>query len=193
MAIKVFVTITVVDTSLKTVFKIDTQQIGITYFYLFSDNKTTAFFNLEQICIIAYKLSTNRRVKKKVNIGKAAKLSGLTVKTVRYYSDIGILVPQKDHKTGYRDFSDEDVAKLQFIRKARKFDFSIGECRELLALYQDKNRPSSDVKSLTLEKISEIDEKLMELENLRQQLSQLARSCQGNDKPNCPILDALTE
>jgi MerR family copper efflux transcriptional regulator len=128
-----------------------------------------------------------------VNIGKAAKLTGLTVKTVRYYADIGIIVPQKDHNTGYRDFTNEDVAKLQFIRKARKFDFSIEECRELLALYQDKNRPSRDVKDLTLEKISEIDGKLTELKSLRQQLSQLAASCQGDDRPNCPILDALTE
>jgi Cu(I)-responsive transcriptional regulator len=128
-----------------------------------------------------------------VIIGKAAKLSGLTVKTVRYYADIGIIVPQKNHNTGYRDFSIEDVAKLQFIRKARKFNFSIEECRELLALYQDKNRPSRDVKALTLEKISEIDEKLTDLKNLRQQLNKLATSCQGNDRPNCPILDALTE
>jgi Cu(I)-responsive transcriptional regulator len=127
-----------------------------------------------------------------MNIGKAAQLTDLTVKTVRYYADIGIIVPQKNHTTGYRDFSNEDVAKLQFIRKARKFDFSIEECRELLALYQDKNRPSKDVKSLTLEKISKIDKKLMELKSLRQQLSQLAASCQGNDRPNCPILDALT-
>ncbi len=71
---------------------------------------------------------------------------------MRCFADIGIIVPQKDHNTGYRDFSNGDVAKLQFIRKARKFDFSIEECRELLALYQDKNRPSRDVKSLTLEK-----------------------------------------
>ena len=128
-----------------------------------------------------------------MNIGKAAKLSGLTVKAVRYYADIGIIIPQKDYNTGYRNFSSEDVAELQFIRKARKFNFSIKECRELLALYQDKNRPSRDVKALTLEKISEIDEKLTDLKNLRQQLNKLATSCQGNDRPNCPILDALTE
>ena len=128
-----------------------------------------------------------------MNIGKAAKLTGLTVKTVRYYSDIGIIIPQKNHKTGYRDFSNEDVEKLQFIRKARKFNFSIEECCELLAFYQDKNRLSRDVKALTLEKISEIDKKLTELESLRKQLSQLSESCQGNDRPKCTILDALTE
>ena len=127
-----------------------------------------------------------------MNIGKAAKLSGLTVKTVRYYADIGIVMPQRDHNTGYRSFSSENISKLQFMRKARKFNFSINECRELLALYQDKNRPSRDVKALTLEKISEIDEKLRDLKNLRQQLNQLAVSCHGNDRPNCPILDALT-
>ena len=128
-----------------------------------------------------------------MNIGKAAKLTGLTVKTVRYYADIGIILPQKDPNTGYRDFSNEDLAKLQFIRKARKFDFSVDECIELLALYQDKYRTSRDVKALTLEKISTIDEKLKELKSLRQQLSQLAASCQGNDRPNCPILDAMTK
>ena len=92
-----------------------------------------------------------------MNIGKAAEQAGLTVKTVRYYSDIGMVVPYQDPKTGYRDFSLEEVAKLQFIGKARRFDFSIEECRELLSLYQDKDRPSKEVKKLTLEKISKIE------------------------------------
>ena len=126
-----------------------------------------------------------------MNIGKAANLSGLTVKTVRYYADIGIVTPHKDSSTGYRDFSDDDVAKLQFIGKARKFNFSIVECSELLSLYQDKNRPSKLVKSLALEKIVAIDKKLNELKRLRDQLTRLAKNCQGNDRPDCSILDAL--
>ena len=128
-----------------------------------------------------------------LNIGKAAKLSNLTVKTVRYYADIGLVSPVKNNNTGYRDFSEDDVARLQFISKARKFNFSIQECEELLSLYSDKNRSSKEVKSLTLEKISEIDAKLFELKELRQQLSFLANNCQGNDRPDCPILDALSE
>ena len=128
-----------------------------------------------------------------LNIGKAAKLSNLTVKTVRYYADIGLVSPVKNNKTGYRDFSEDDVARLQFVSKARKFNFSIQECEELLSLYSDKNRSSKEVKSLTLEKISEIDAKLFELKELRQQLSFLANNCQGNDRPDCPILDALSE
>ena len=128
-----------------------------------------------------------------LNIGKAAKLSNLTVKTVRYYADIGLVSPVKNNNTGYRDFSEDDVARLQFVSKARKFNFTIQECEELLSLYSDKDRSSREVKSLTLEKISEIDAKLFELRELRQQLSFLANNCQGNDRPDCPILDALSE
>ena len=128
-----------------------------------------------------------------MNIGKAASLSGLTVKTVRYYSDIGIIKPDIHTKTGYRHFSNDDVAKLQFVGKARKFNFGIEECRELLALYENKDRPSKDVKKITLEKIREIDIKLSELKSLKDQLSKLALICEGNEKSQCPILDALSD
>ena len=128
-----------------------------------------------------------------MNIGKAAKLSGLTVKTVRYYSDIGIIKPQVNPNTGYRDFSESDLAKLQFIAKARKFSFNLDECKELLALYEDTERSSKEVKALTSEKILEIDTKLSELQTLKDQLSTLASACHGDDRPNCPILDALSD
>ena len=128
-----------------------------------------------------------------LNIGKAAKLSNLTVKTVRYYADIGLVSPVKNNNTGYRKFSEDDVACLQFVSKARKFNFSIQECEELLSLYSDKNRSSREVKALTLEKISEINVKLLELKDLKKQLSFLADNCKGNDRPDCPILDALSE
>ena len=127
-----------------------------------------------------------------MNIGKAAKLSGLTVKTVRYYSDIGLIKPNVNEINGYRDFSEADLAKLQFLAKARKFNFSLDECKELLALYENTARSSREVKILTLEKISEIDLKLVELHLLKDQLSALASACQGDDRPYCPILDALT-
>ena len=128
-----------------------------------------------------------------MNIGKAAKLSNLTVKTVRYYADIGLIKPLKSNSTGYRVFSDDDLDQLQFVAKARKFNFTIQECEELLSLYSDKNRSSKEVKDLTLEKISEIDIKLNELKDLRHQLSFLAKNCKGNDRPGCPILDALSD
>ena len=128
-----------------------------------------------------------------MNIGKAAKLSNLTVKTVRYYADIGLVRPWKNNSTGYRDFSEDDLARLQFVAKARKFNFSIQECEELLSLYSDKNRSSKEVKALTLDKSSEIDAKLIELKELRRQLSFLANNCKGNDRTECPILEALSD
>ena len=128
-----------------------------------------------------------------MNIGKAAKLSGLTVKTVRYYGDIGIIKPLIDSNTGYRSFSETESAKLQFLAKARKFNFSLDECRELLALYEKRDRSSKEVKALTLEKIAEIDTKLSDLNMLRAQLNTLASACKGDDRPDCPILEALSE
>ena len=128
-----------------------------------------------------------------MNIGSAAKLSGLTVKSVRYYADIGLVKPLTNERNGYRNYSHDDVAKLGFVGKARKFNFSIRECRDLLSLYEDKNRSSKEVKKLTLEKINEIDQKLNELSDLRKQLSHLADNCKGNGRPDCPILDELSK
>ena len=128
-----------------------------------------------------------------MNIGKASKLSELTVKTVRYYANIDLVKPKQSFLTGYREYSEEDVLKLKFIGKARKFNFSINECRELLSLYENQNRPSKEVKKITLEKVSEIDKKLNELKNLRDQLNYLANNCNGDDRPNCPILEAFSK
>ena len=128
-----------------------------------------------------------------MNIGKASKLSELTVKAVRYYDNIGLVKPHQNISSGYREYNEEDVLKLKFVGKARKFNFSIDECRELLSLYENKSRPSKDVKKLTLEKISQIDEKLKQLQNLKDELTYLSDNCQGDDRPNCPILDALSK
>ncbi len=128
-----------------------------------------------------------------MNIGKASKLSKLTVKAIRYYDNIGLVKPHQNISSGYREYNDEDVLKLKFVGKARKFNFSIDECRELLSLYENKSRPSKDVKKLTLEKISQINEKLKQLQNLKDELTYLADNCHGDDRPNCPILDALSK
>ena len=128
-----------------------------------------------------------------MNIGKAAKLSDLTIKTVRYYANIGLIKPTQNSLTGYREYNEEEVSKLKFIGKARKFDFSINECKELLSLYEDKKRTSKEVKKITLEKISQIENKLKDLNDLKKELSFLANNCHGDDKPNCPILDELSK
>ena len=128
-----------------------------------------------------------------MNIGKVAKLSELTVKAVRYYDNIGLVKPFQKTTTGYREYNENDALKLKFVGNARKFNFSIDECRELLSLYENESRPSKDVKKLTLEKISQIDKKLQQLQNLKDELSYLADNCHGDDRPNCPILNALSK
>ena len=128
-----------------------------------------------------------------LNISQAAKLSKLSVKTVRYYADIKMVEPARNIRSGYRSYTNDDVAKLNFIGKARRFNFSIEECRELLSLYQNKNRSSKEVKKLTLAKIASIDEKLKEFHSLRDELSHLVNCCNGDDRPSCPILDELSK
>ena len=128
-----------------------------------------------------------------MNIGKASKLSDLTVKATRYYANIDLVKPKQDSQTGYRNYTEKDVLKLKFIGKARSFNFSIEECRDLLSLYENENRPCKEVKKITLEKISEIDKKLNDLKALRKELSHLANNCHGDDRPNCPILEALSK
>ena len=91
-----------------------------------------------------------------MNISTAAAKAGLTVKTVRYYDSIGLITPYQNPQTGYRDYAEADIAKLQFVGTARRFNFSIEECRELLSLYEDKNRSSETVKALTVQKNTEI-------------------------------------
>ena len=127
-----------------------------------------------------------------MNISTAAAKAGLTVKTVRYYDSIGLITPYQNPQTGYRDYAEADIAKLQFVGTARRFNFSVEECRELLSLYEDKNRSSETVKALTVQKITEIEDRLAELTALRDQLAHLAQSCHGDHRPDCPILDAFS-
>ncbi|MEM8729023.1 MAG: Cu(I)-responsive transcriptional regulator [Pseudomonadota bacterium] len=125
-----------------------------------------------------------------MNIGAASKRTGLPSKTIRYYEDIGLIRPARD-ANGYRDFSDTDVHKLAFLGRARRFDFSIEDCRSLLALYEDQSRASGDVKDIALDHLARIDARLSELQEMRRTLSALVDSCAGDGRPDCPILQDL--
>ena len=126
-----------------------------------------------------------------MNIGDAAERANLPTKTIRYYEEIKLLKPGRA-ANGYRDYSIEDVHRLQFLQRSRSLGFSIDECRLLLSLYQDKDRASADVKGIALAKIAEIDKKIGELRGLRSTLSQLAEHCHGDNRPNCPIINELS-
>lgn len=125
-----------------------------------------------------------------MNIGLAASETGLPAKTIRYYEDIGLVHPARG-ENGYRDYADTDVHKLRFLHRARSLGFTIEECRQLLALYEDKSRASSDVRAIATAKVAEIDTKIAELKSLKATLSHLAAHCHGDKRPNCPILDDL--
>lgn len=125
-----------------------------------------------------------------MNISSAAERSGLPVKTIRYYEDIGLVRPARGGN-GYREFAEADLQRLTFLQRARSLGFSIDECRELLSLYEDRNRASADVKALTRAKIQEVDRKIAELKSLRRVLSGLADACHGDNRADCPIIDDL--
>lgn len=125
-----------------------------------------------------------------MNIGQAAERAGLPVKTLRYYEEIGLVAPDRQ-PNGYRDYGEAEVHKLRFLQRSRGLGFSIEDCRALLSLYEDRNRASADVKRLALARIDDIDRKLEELKGLRATLDSLARACQGNERPDCPILEDL--
>lgn len=126
-----------------------------------------------------------------MNIGDAAAASGLPAKTIRYYEDVGLIPKPARRDSGYRDYGERDVHVLRFIARARGLGFTMDECRQLLALYRDRERASSDVKHLTEERIAMIDDKIAQLQVLRGALSHLAACCHGDDRPDCPILDDL--
>ncbi len=127
-----------------------------------------------------------------MNIGEASERSGLPSKTIRYYEEIGLIRPDRS-VNGYRDYAASDIHKLRFLQKSRGLGFSVEECRQLLALYEDKSRASADVKEMTQTKLSEIDRKIRELTELRRTLEHLVHACHGNERPDCPILEELAD
>ena len=125
-----------------------------------------------------------------MNITRAGQECGLPPKTIRYYEEIGLVTPDRQ-ENGYRDYRDGEIHKLRFLARARGLGFSIEECRQLLALYEDKHRASSEVKAMASERINAIDRKIAELESLKSMLSHLAAHCHGDNRPDCPILEGL--
>ncbi len=125
-----------------------------------------------------------------MNIGDAAERTGLPPRTIRYYEDIGLVRPHWS-ANGYRDFANPDLHKLAFLARARSLGFTIEDRRARLALYEDRQRTSADVKRVAEEHLARFDRKLSELESVRRVLGQLVERCHGDEHPECPIIDDL--
>ena len=125
-----------------------------------------------------------------MNISDVAQRAGLPAKTIRYYEEIGLVVPPRGDN-GYRRFTDTHVHKLAFLGRARALGFSIEDCRTLLGLYEDDNRASAEVKEVAETHLTEIEGKIAGLIEMRDTLRTLVRSCAGDDRPDCPILATL--
>ncbi|WP_285426214.1 Cu(I)-responsive transcriptional regulator [Pseudomonas sp. efr-133-TYG-103a] len=126
-----------------------------------------------------------------MNIGQAAKHSGLSTKMIRYYESIGLLQAATRTDSGYRLYGANDLHTLAFFKRSRDLGFSLEEVGKLLTLWQDRGRASADVKALAHKHIVELNQKIEELAGLRDTLQDLVEHCQGNDRPDCPILKDL--
>ena len=126
-----------------------------------------------------------------MNIGEAASASGVSAKTIRYYEAGGLIATANRSVGGYRVYTQADISMLSFIKRARELGFSIERIRRLLDLWQDKSRASRDVKRLALDHIAEIRAKIGAMISMRDAVQELADACDGDERPECPILHDL--
>lgn len=125
------------------------------------------------------------------NIGEASALSGVSAKMIRHYESIGLIPPPARSFANYRLYRDADVHRLRFIRRARDLGFPMKQIETLLALWGDPQRSSAEVKRVALEHVGELSERIRQMQAMQRTLEHLAHCCQGDDRPDCPILDDL--
>ena len=128
-----------------------------------------------------------------MNIGQAASATGVSAKMIRYYESIALIPPGKRTDAGYRLFSENDLHTLRFVKRARLLGFSLDQIRELLSLWQNKERASADVKTIAMGHVAQLNQRIAELTEMRDTLQTLASCCHGDHRPDCPILQSLAD
>ncbi len=126
-----------------------------------------------------------------VNIGEAARASGVSSKMVRHYESLGLLGAVSRTDSGYRQYSAADVHTLRFIKRARNLGFSMAEIAELVSLWNDRERASASVKKIAQRHVDELQARIEAMQAMRRTLENLLRHCHGDSRPDCPILDDL--
>jgi len=127
------------------------------------------------------------------NIGDAAAATGVSAKMIRHYESIGLVPPASRTFAGYRLYAEADLHRLRFIKRSRNLGFSMKQIEVLLGLWNDQARASAEVKKLARAHADELGQKIREMQAMQRVLENLARHCQGNDRPECPILDDLAQ
>ena len=126
-----------------------------------------------------------------MNIGAAARASGVSAKMIRHYEEIGRIPKAGRNLSGYRVYAEKELHSLRFVRQARNLGFSIDQIRQLLGLWQKNDRASHDVKKLAMGHLEALDERILELQQIRRTILHLVDHCHGDDRPDCPILENL--
>lgn len=126
-----------------------------------------------------------------MNIGEAAKISGVNAKLIRHYESIGIIPKAHRSDAGYRVYTEADVNILSFVKRSRTLGFSMKEIKKLVSLWRNKSRASSEVKNLATKHVEEMEKKIFELQCMVKTLKHLAKNCHGDHRPDCPILNDL--
>lgn len=128
-----------------------------------------------------------------MNIGELAKLSGVNAKLIRHYEAIGLVPKASRTEAGYRIYSKSDIQFLKFIKRARSLGFSMAEIKKLIGLWRNKSRASKEVKAMALAHIRDLEAKIEEMRDMASSLRQLAKTCHGDSRPECPILKSLED
>lgn len=126
-----------------------------------------------------------------MNIGEAARESGVSAKMIRYYEETGLIPAAGRTGSGYRTYGPKEVQILRFVRRARDLGFPMEKVADLLALWRDRDRASADVKRLAEDQIGALDARIREMEAMKATLTHLVHACAGDRRPDCPILEDL--
>lgn len=126
-----------------------------------------------------------------MTIGELAKASGVSAKLIRHYESIGLIPKAARTESGYRFYKESDIQFLKFIKRARKLGFSMQEIKKLIGLWRNKSRASKEVKTLAQKHIEDLEVKILEMQEMAENLRRLAKACHGDSRPECPILSDL--
>lgn len=126
-----------------------------------------------------------------MNIGDVAKATGISAKMIRYYEETGLIRAALRSYSGYRVYTESDIQTLRFVRRARDLGFTVKQIDDLLTLWLDRDRASADVKQIAMSHVAELEKKMQELKEMTEALRHLASNCQGDKRPDCPILMSL--